>query len=96
MAELILKIEDSVASRLSKVAHEHYDGDQNAAVSEALLLLFFQPIRKERQRLARLIDEIRGQVKAAGGVTEKDVDRLIAEYRQNKYPNSSKKWKSNS
>jgi hypothetical protein len=84
MAELVLKIDDGIASRLSKLAHENYDGDQNAAVSDALLLLFFQPIRKERRQLARLIDEICGQVKAAGGVTEKDIDRLIAEYRQDK------------
>lgn len=84
MAELVLNIDDSVVSRLSKVVHENYDGDQNAAVSDALLLLFFQPIRKERRRLARLIDEIRGQVKAAGGVTEKDIDQLIKQYRQSR------------
>lgn len=84
MTEMALKIEDHLAARLSKVAHEHYDGDQNAVVSDALLLLFLQPIRKDRRRLARLIDEIRDQVQAAGGVTEKDIDRLIAEYRQNK------------
>ncbi|MCI0690673.1 hypothetical protein L0337_01555 [candidate division KSB1 bacterium] len=96
MAELVLKIDDGVASRLSKIAHENYDGDQNAVISDALSLLFLQPIRKERRQLARLIDEIRGQVEAAGGITEKDIDRLIVEYRQNKYPNSSKKQKSNS
>ncbi len=84
MAEMALKIEDHLAARLSKVAQEYYDGDQNAVVSDALLLLFLQPIRKDRRRLARLIDEVRGQVQAAGGVTEKDIDRLIAEYRQSK------------
>jgi len=71
-------------SRLSKVAHEHYDDDQSAAISDALLLLFLQPIRKDRRRLARLIYEIREQVQAAGGVTEKELDRLIKEYRQRK------------
>jgi hypothetical protein len=84
MAEMALKIEDHLAVRLSKVAREYYDGDQSAAIADALVLLFLQPIRKDRRRLARLIDEIRDQVHAAGGVTEKEIDRLIAEYRQSK------------
>jgi hypothetical protein len=84
MAELALKIEDYLVSRLSKVAKEQYDGDQNAAIADALLLLFLQPIRKDRRRLARLVYELREQVQAAGGVTEKDIDRLIREYRERK------------
>jgi len=82
MAELVLKVDDNLASRLSKVAREHYNGDQSAAVSDALLLFFLQPIRKDRRQLAHLIDEIRAQVHAAGGVTEKDIDRAIREFRQ--------------
>ncbi len=49
MAELVLRIDEQLASRLSLVAREHYDGDQNAAISDALLLLFLQPIRKDRR-----------------------------------------------
>ncbi len=71
-------------SRLSKIAPEDYGGDQNTAVTDALLLLFLQPIRKDRRRLARLIYELREQVQAAGSVTEKDIDRLIDEYRERK------------
>lgn len=84
MAELVLKLDDQLASRLSLLAQEHYDGDQNAVISDALRLLFLQPIRKDRRRLARLIDEIRAEVRAAGGVAEKEIDRLIKEYRQQK------------
>lgn len=84
MAELVLKLNDNIASRLSQVAREQYDGDQNAAVSDALLLLFFEPIPQERRGFARLIDEIRNQVQVAGGITEREIDRLIREYRQRK------------
>lgn len=84
MAELVLKLEDHLVSHLSKMAQEYYDGDQNAVINDALLLLFLQPIRKDRRRLARLIHEIRDQVQASGGVTEKDIDRLIEEYRRSK------------
>ncbi len=82
MAELILKLDEELAIRLSTLAQEQYNGDPNAVVSDALRLLFLQPIRKDRRRLARLIDEMRAQVQAAGGATEKEIDRLIGEYRQ--------------
>jgi hypothetical protein len=84
MAELALQIEDHLVSRLSTVVKEQYDGDQNAAITDALLLLFLQPIPKDRRRLARLVYELREQVQAAGDVTEKDIDRLIREYRERK------------
>ncbi len=84
MSELVLKLDDQLALRLSLVAQEQYDGDSNAVVSDALRLLFLQPIRKDRRKIARLIDEMRAEAQAAGGVTEKEIDHLIKEYRQQK------------
>lgn len=84
MSELVLKLDDQLASRLSIIAQEHYDGDQNAVVTDALRLLFLQPIRKDRRKIAHLIDEVRAEVQAAGGVTENEIDQLIKEYRQQK------------
>ena len=82
MSELVLKLDDQIATRLSMVAQEQYDGDQNAVVTDALRLLFLQPIRKDRRKIAQLIDEIRAEVQAAGGVTEKEIDQRIKEYRR--------------
>ena len=45
---------------------------------------FVQPIRKDRRKIACLIDEIRTEVQATGGVTEKEIDHLIKKYRQQK------------
>ena len=84
MSELVLRLDDQLATRLSIIAQEQYDGDPNAVISDALRLLFLQPIRKDRRKIARLIDEMRAQVQAAGGVTEKKIDQLIKEYRQQK------------
>lgn len=67
MTELVLKIDDHIASRLSKIAEDEYNGDKNAVVADALLLLFLQSTPKERRELAKLIYEIRTQVQAAGG-----------------------------
>ena len=82
MSELVLKLDDQLATRLSVIAREHYDGDTNAVVSDALRLLFLQPIQKDRRKIAHLIDEIRAEVQAAGGVADSKIDRLIKEYRQ--------------
>lgn len=84
MTELVLKNDDHVASRLSKIAHEEYNGDQNAVVSDTLLMLFLQPIPKARREMVKLIYEIRTQVQAAGGVTEDEIDHLIKQYRKKK------------
>ncbi len=82
VAELTLKLDDQLATRLSSVAREHYEGDPNVVVSDALCLLFLQPIRKERRRVAKVIDEIRTHAQAAGGITEKEIDQAVAAYRQ--------------
>ena len=84
MSELVVRIDDQLASRLSEVVSEDYNGDQNAAVADALLFFFLQPIHRDRRRLARLIYQMREHVRAAGGVAEKDITRLIKEYRQRK------------
>lgn len=84
MTELVLQIDEHIAHHLSKIAKEEYDGDQNAVVVDALLLLFLQSIPKERRELAKLIYEIRNQVQSAGGVTENEIDDLIKNYRQKK------------
>lgn len=84
MAELTLKLDDQLAARLHSLAREHYNGDQDAVITDALRLLFLQPIRKDRRRLAQLIDEIRAEVQAAGGVTEQEIDHLVRQYRQQK------------
>lgn len=81
MSEFVVRIDDHLASHLSRVASEQYNGDQDAAISAALLLLFLQPIQPGRRKLARLIFEMREQAKAGGGVSEKEIDRLVCEYR---------------
>jgi hypothetical protein len=69
---------------LSAKGKKHYDRNPNTVVTNALRLLFLQPIRQDRRKIALLIDEIRAEVKAAGGVAEKNIDHLIKEYRQKK------------
>jgi hypothetical protein len=70
-------------SRLTKIVPKDC-GDQIAALADALLLSFLPPIPKDCRRLARLVHELREQVQAAGGVTERDIERLIREYRERK------------
>jgi len=84
MTEIVIKIDDQIASRLSKIAEEEYAGDRNAVVSDALLLLFLQPIPGNRREIAKLIYEIRTQVQSAGGITENEIDYLIRQYRTQK------------
>ncbi len=84
MSEFVVRIDDQLVSRLKRIASTHYNGDENAVISDALLLLFLQPIQPQHQRLAKLIYEVREQAQSAGGVAEKDIDRLIREYRKNK------------
>ncbi len=84
MTKLVLKLDDNLALHLSCLAQEQYDGDENAVISDALLLLFLQPLHKERRQLARLIYDMRDQVQSTGGISENDIDQLRNKYRQQK------------
>lgn len=84
MSELVIRLDEQLALQLSEIASHDYNGDQSAAISDALLLFFLQPLRKDRRRVAKLIFEMREQVQKAGGVSDKEITRLIKEYRQQK------------
>lgn len=65
MTELIFKVDDNLASRFSKVAEEKYNGDQNAALSDALPLLFLQPTDKKAGNQKRKLVTAKGKIKIA-------------------------------
>jgi hypothetical protein len=65
MTELVFKVDDNLASRFSDFAKEKYDGDQNAALSEALLLLFLQPVGMRARTQKRKLGTAEGKIKIA-------------------------------
>lgn len=84
MTKKVLQLDDQIASHLNYVAKKQYGGDENAVISDALLLMFLQPIHKNRRQLARLIYDLRDQVQSVGGVSENVIDQLRNSYRQQK------------
>lgn len=84
MSELVIRLDEQLAAQLSELASHNYNGDQNAAISDALLLFFLQPLRKDRRRIARRIYEMREHAQKSGGVSESKIANLVKEYRQQK------------
>ncbi len=81
MSEIVIQLDDQLASRLSRVASEEFNGDKSAVISEALLLLFLQPIAPKRRKLAQSIYELREQARNSGGVSDQEISQLVHRYR---------------
>jgi hypothetical protein len=65
MTELVFQIDDNLASRFSNFVKEKYNGDQNAAISGALLLLFLQSTEKKVPNQKRKLGTAKGKIKIA-------------------------------
>ncbi len=65
MTELVFKVDDNLASRFSNIVKEKYNGDQNAALTDALLLLFLQPTEKKAGNQKRKLGTAKGKIKIA-------------------------------
>lgn len=83
MTELILKVADNIAERFKKVSLQKFHGDETLAFEVALKNLLSTE-EQEMLRQEQIVDQIQNEIEIGGGVTEKEIDDLIAAYRLDK------------
>lgn len=82
MTELVIKTEPQVAEKFKAVTQEIYNGNEAMAFREAVLVLVSLRQKRDTSRLRAVIDKIRSDIEAGGGLTAKQIDQLVRESRQ--------------
>lgn len=85
MMEITVKVPTQLSEPLQEIANKRFEGNVTA-VMEAALESYLLSKQTERERLKQLVQEIRAEVAARGGLDEKDLNRRIREYRKAAYP----------
>lgn len=78
--EVTLQLSPSLSESLKDIADKRFEGNL-MAVLNAALELYLDTHAQRREQLKKVVQEIRREVEARGGLDEKDLDRRIREYR---------------
>ena len=83
MTELTLKVDDDIAMKFKKISEQKFHGDETLAFKFALKHLLDEE-DQEMLRFEQIVEQIQEEIKNAGGISDKEIDTLIAAYRQQK------------
>ncbi len=84
MVEVTLQLSPPLSDSIREIANERFKGNLTAVLNAALEFYLDTHTRK-RQQLRKVVQQIREEVEARGGLDEKDLERRIREYRKVKY-----------
>lgn len=82
MTELVIKTEPHILDRFKSLSQELYHGDEAKAFSEAVLALISLQQKRDPSRLKALVDKIRTDIEARGGLSASQIDKLVRESRK--------------
>jgi len=82
VTELVIKTEPQILDRFKSLSQEFYHGDEAKAFSEAVLALLSLHTKRDTTRLKAIVDKIRSDIEAGGGLTSAQIDQMVRESRQ--------------
>jgi hypothetical protein len=82
--EVTLQLSPPLSKSIKEIANKQFAGSLPAVLNAALELYLDSHARK-RAQLKKVVQQIRQEVEARGGLDEKDLERRIREYRRLKY-----------
>ncbi len=80
MTELILKVEDGVASSFKEISQQRFHGNDTLTLKSALQFLQMNA-DKEMSYLEQIVEQIQSEIDANGGITSKEIEACIEGYR---------------
>jgi len=83
MTELTLKVDDHIALKFKQISRQKFHGDETLAFEFALKHLLSDEDRG-MLRFEQIFEQIQDEIETAGGITDEEIDSLIAAYRQKK------------
>ena len=84
MVEVTVQLASPMSDSIREIANKRFEGSLPAVLNAALELYLNIHTRKRKQ-LKKIVQQIRQEVEAQGGIDEEDLERRIQEYRHLKY-----------
>lgn len=84
MVEVTVQLTHPMSDSIREIANKQFEGSLPAVLNAALELYLNTQARK-REQLKKVVQQIRQEVEAQGGIDEKDLEYRIKEYRRSKY-----------
>lgn len=84
MVEVTVQLSSPMSKSIREIANKQFEGSLPAVLNAALELYLDTQARK-RELLKKVVQQIRQEVEAYGGIDEEDLERRIREYRGVKY-----------
>jgi len=82
VTELVIKAEPQILDKFKSLSQQLYQGDDATAFRDAVLALFSLQTKKDTTRLKSIIDKIRSDIEAGGGLASAQIDQMVRESRQ--------------
>lgn len=82
MTELRIKVEPELAQEFQKISHAAFQGNDSLAFARAVQFLRLLDDENHFERFWEVADRVRKQVQKAGGLSAKEIDRLVRESRE--------------
>jgi hypothetical protein len=89
MTELRIKVEPESAQQFQELSRSAFQGNEGRAFQQAVLLLRLSQERDSFERFWEIADHMRKQVQKAGGLSAKEIDRLVRESRARRRKNAA-------
>ncbi len=84
MLEVTVQLTSPMSDSIREIANKQFEGSLSAVLNAALELYLNTQARK-REQLKEVVQQIRQEVEAQGGIDEQDLEHRIKEYRRLKY-----------
>lgn len=81
MTDLLIKVQPEFAQEFKKISQEFFQGNDDLAFQKAVQGLRSLRNGSHVERFWEIADQIRKKVNDAGGLSEKEIDRLVRESR---------------
>jgi metal-responsive CopG/Arc/MetJ family transcriptional regulator len=90
---ITVDIQPKLEKDFKEIVQKFYNGDESAAINEAIKTFIQQEKEKNmtwQQRFDRVVNRIRNQVEASGGITEEEIESAIRRVRRRENARHSK------
>jgi len=82
MTELLIKVQPEVAQEFKEISEKFFKGDDSLTFNQAVRLLHLLQEADHFERFWEIADQLRRTINQAGGLSAKEIERMVEESRK--------------